>query len=79
MTAHPNPDAWIAALFDSPAAAEGGILRRKSADIDHIVGRARFLAEVRRRGFGAFENAGYIVVFCNGSPVIPLNWPPSGE
>jgi hypothetical protein len=67
-----TPEIWLAQLFAAREAAEGGVVRRKLADVDHLVGRARFLAEVRRRGFTVAENAGYAVVFCNGSPVTPL-------
>lgn len=75
MTIEPGkltPDLWLVQLLSSRAAAEGGVVRRKLADVDHLVGRARFLSELRRRGFSAVENAGYVVVFCNGSSITPL-------
>ncbi|PYG34429.1 hypothetical protein C8N36_10179 [Pelagimonas varians] len=56
-------------VFSARAAAEGGIVRRQSRDIDRIVGRDRFLAEVHKRGFHAVENAGQTVIFCNNHPV----------
>lgn len=75
MTSEPvksSPELWLTQLFEARAAVEGGVVRRKLADIDQLVGRARFQAEVRRRGFSAVENAGFVVVFCNGAPIVPL-------
>lgn len=64
-----SPDRWMVQLFSARAAAEGGILRRKVLDVERILGRERFLHEVRRRGFHAIENAGQFIVFCNQEPV----------
>ncbi len=64
-----SPDRWIVQLFSAKAAAEGAILRRKVADVERLVGRARFLHEVQRRGFHCAENAGQFVIFCNREPV----------
>lgn len=63
------PDIWLRQLFAARAAAEGGIVRRQVRDVERIVGRARFEAELKRRGFRAVENAGQYVVFCNRGPV----------
>ena len=60
-----TPDRWIAQIFSARAAAEGGIVRRNLLDVDRLVGRERFLYEIRRRGFRAVENAGQVVIFCN--------------
>ena len=59
-------------LFSSKAARSGGVVRRKIADMERYVGRARFQAELERRGFHAIENADQIVVFCNQEPIRPL-------
>jgi hypothetical protein len=67
-----SPDRWIVQLFIAKAAAEGGILRRKVADVERLVGRQRFLFEVKRRGYHAVENAGQFVIFCNTEPVTCL-------
>jgi hypothetical protein len=67
-----SPDRWIVQLFRAKAAAEGGILRRKVADVERLVGRRRFLFEVKRRGYHAVENAGQFVIFCNTEPVTRL-------
>lgn len=64
-----TPDRWIIQLFSARAVAEGGIVRRKVSDAERLVGRNRFLQEVRRRGFRAIENGGHFVVFCNSEPV----------
>ncbi|WP_050927755.1 hypothetical protein [Aestuariivita boseongensis] len=66
---HLSAEGWLLHLFSSKAAASGSVVRRRSADMERYVGRARFEAELARRGFHAIENAGQIVVFCNQEPV----------
>jgi len=56
-------------MFDAKAARDGASIRRSIHDIDRIVGRQQFLAEIERRGYHAVENAGQIVIFCNNEPV----------
>lgn len=56
-------------VFSSKTARQGGVVRRRRADVERIVGRTAFLAEIRRRGFHAVENGGDIVVFCNAQPI----------
>jgi hypothetical protein len=63
-----TPDRWIVQLFSAKSVAEGGIIRRKVADVERLVGRQRFLYEVRRRGYHAVENSGQFIVFCNQDP-----------
>ena len=60
---------WISHLFDSRAAREGAVVRRKVRDVERFVGRDMFLTEMRRRGFSVVENAGQFVVFCNCEPL----------
>jgi hypothetical protein len=67
-----TPDRWIVQLFSAKSVAEGGIIRRKVADVERLIGRRRFLYEVNRRGFHAVENAGQFIVFCNQDPVTLL-------
>ena len=72
MTAVPqflSPDTWLRHLFSSQAAQEGGVIRRKTRDIERFVGRDAFLAEMHRRGFAVVENAGQFVIFCNPEPL----------
>ena len=64
-----TPDRWIRQLFSAQTVAAGGIVRRQVRDVERLVGRERFLHEVRRRGYRAIENAGYFVIFCNADPV----------
>lgn len=64
-----SPERWMVQLFSARSAAEGGIVRRKIADVERMVGRERFLSEVRRRGYRTVENAGQFIVFCNRQPV----------
>ena len=66
---HIRPDDWLRSIFSARAVAEGGVIRRKTRDIERIVGRERFLAELDRRGYGAVENGGQTVIFCNREPV----------
>jgi hypothetical protein len=65
-----TPERWVVQLFSARAAAEGGIVRRRITDVDRIVGRGRFLNEVRRRGFRVAVNADQYIVFCNHEPVV---------
>ena len=65
----PSPDLVLLDMFSSKAAREGAVIRRKSRDIDRLIGRDAFLQELERRGYRALENAGQIVIFCNSEPV----------
>ena len=56
-------------MLSAKAALSGGVVRRSVRDMEHMVGRERFLSEMDRRGFTVVENAGQIVVFCNVDPV----------
>ncbi|MDR9395246.1 MAG: N-(5'-phosphoribosyl)anthranilate isomerase [Roseovarius sp.] len=60
---------WMGKLFSSRAAREGRVIRRQLRDIERFVGRARFEAELARRGYHAVENAGQLVIFCNEEPI----------
>ena len=64
-----TPDVWFRHLFSARAALDGGVVRRKVRDMERMVGRDRFEAELRRRGYSAVENADQVVVFCNAQPV----------
>jgi hypothetical protein len=63
-----DPDAWIRLIF-SAQAAKGGVVRRSIAWVDPEVGRDRFLAEVRRRGFHLLASSNQFIVICNRDPV----------
>ncbi|WP_179379871.1 N-(5'-phosphoribosyl)anthranilate isomerase [Jannaschia marina] len=60
--------AWLNSVFAAKAAQRGGIVRRSVRDVEALIHRDVFLAEVRRRGFTAVENGGQFVVFCNREP-----------
>ncbi len=62
-------DRWLLQLFSARAVAEGGVVRRRIRDVDRMVGEARFLAELQRRGFRVARNAVQYVIFCNREPV----------
>jgi hypothetical protein len=64
-----SSEQWISHLFSSHAAREGGVIRRKTRDVERFVGRQTFLDEMRRRGFPVVENAGQFVIFCNQEPI----------
>lgn len=67
-----TPERWLAQMFGAQIAVDGGIVRRKVADIERLLGRKRFLYEIDRRGFHVVENAGQFIVFCNQEPVVVL-------
>ena len=62
-------DIWLLQLFTAKTARQGGIVRRSVRDVERIVGRDIFQAELMRRGFHAVENSGQYVIFCNNAPV----------
>ena len=61
-------DAWIDLIF-SARAAQGGVVRRSIAWVDREIGRDRFFAEVRARGFHLLAAANQFVVICDSRPV----------
>lgn len=60
---------WMRQMFASRTALDGGVIRRKVADVERLVGREVFFDHMRRRGFRIVENAGHFVVFCNSDAV----------
>lgn len=62
------PDVWMQQIFDAKSARQGGVVRRKLADVERNVGLDAFLREIRRRGYHAVENSGQVVIFCNNAP-----------
>ena len=65
----PSPAQFYATMFDTRAARQGAVVRRKIRDVERFVGREPFLTEMRRRGYTVLENAGQFVVFCNNEPI----------
>ena len=68
----PPAERWLMLFRSACASAEGGVVRRRIADVEAIVGRERFLDEARRQGWRVASNAGQFVVFCNREPVVLL-------
>ncbi|NGM47131.1 N-(5'-phosphoribosyl)anthranilate isomerase [Rhodobacter sp. SGA-6-6] len=64
-----SQDQFFGELFASKAARDGAVIRRQVRDVERYVGRAAFMAEIRRRGFSLVENAGQFVIFCNRGPL----------
>lgn len=60
---------WMKQLFSAKAVNCGGILRRSASDVDRLIGRDVFLAEIHARGYRAIENNGQIVILCNRAPI----------
>ena len=63
-----SPEDWIGHIF-SARAAQGGVVRRSIAWVDHEIGRERFISEVRRRGFHLLASSNQFIVICNRDPV----------
>jgi hypothetical protein len=59
-------------MFSSREAMTGGIVKRMVRDVERLVGRRAFEAEIARRGFQAVENNRHFVIFCNRLPIRPL-------
>lgn len=59
-------------FFASKEARDGGVIKRQIRDVERIVGRDAFVAEVDRRGFRAFENGRHYIVVCNKLPIYRL-------
>nr|WP_254796960.1 N-(5'-phosphoribosyl)anthranilate isomerase [Sulfitobacter albidus] len=78
---HPPANAaqWFRHLFRAKSALDGGIVRRKTRDMERMVGRPAFEAELRRRGYSAVENAGQIVIFCNRDAIRLTVAPPKSS
>ena len=64
-----NPERWIDHVFSAKAVEKGGVIRRSVHWVDHEIGKDRFKAEVRGRGFSMIECAGQYVVICSRSPI----------
>jgi hypothetical protein len=65
LTHDPRPAPWMDLVFSAKAVARGGIVRRSAAWVEREVGRDRFVAEVKRRGYHLVETGGQLIVICN--------------
>ncbi|WP_299968182.1 N-(5'-phosphoribosyl)anthranilate isomerase [uncultured Roseobacter sp.] len=66
---HLTPQIWLNQIFTSREAAQGGVVKRQVRDVERLVGRRAFEAELTRRGYQAVENNRYFVIFCNRLPI----------
>lgn len=64
-----KPEIWMNQVFSSRDAIRGGVFKRQVRDVERIVGRDAFLAEVERRGWQALENGRHFIVCCNAQPI----------
>ncbi|MEL6959684.1 MAG: N-(5'-phosphoribosyl)anthranilate isomerase [Pseudomonadota bacterium] len=65
-------DRWIDHMFSAKAVGRGGVIRRAVPWVEHEIGRARFIAEVERRGFHLLECGHQFVVICSRGPIRKL-------
>lgn len=64
-----DADRWIEQIFSAKAAQAGGVVRRAIPWIDREVGRARFIAEVRKRNFHLLQTTDQFIVVCNNDKI----------
>ena len=74
-----SPEVWLRDLFSVKAVQQGGVIRRKTRDVERFAGIGPFMAEIHRRGYQVAENGGQFVIFCNREPVRFLTPPVPGE
>ena len=60
---------WLDQIFSAKAATKGSVIRRSINWIDREVGRDRFEAEVRRRGFHLLQTADQFIVVCHSGSI----------
>lgn len=66
---HLTPEIWLEQLLSSGEARSGGVVKRQIRDVERLVGRDAFLAEVERRGFQVVQNNRHFVISCNMMPI----------
>lgn len=60
-----DQERWLRQIFLSQSARDGGVVRRKVADVERRVGREALELEVRRRGYHLVECGGQFVIVCS--------------
>ena len=60
-----SPYAYINRIFRADAVRQGGIVRRKMADVQRLATFKELKAEVERRGFHLLETGDQYVIVCN--------------
>ena len=66
---HLTPEMLLEQALSSGEACKGGVVKRQIRDVERLVGRDAFLAEVERRGFQVVQNNRHFVIFCNSLPI----------
>ena len=66
---HLTPEIWLEQVLSSGEARKGGVVKRQIRDVERLVGRDAFLAEVERRGSQVVQNNRHFVIFCNMLPI----------
>ena len=66
---HLTPEIWLEQVLSSGEARKGGVVKRQIRDVERLVGRDAFLAEVERRGYQVVQNNRHFVIFCNMLPI----------
>ncbi len=69
VTLKTHADHWLAQLFAAKAVANGGVIRRDRRWVRREIGKERFIAEVRQRGFHLIEAGEQWLVICTASPL----------
>lgn len=64
-----SPDQWLFQLFSPLAVAFGGPLRCDVAEAEAHLGRGRFLAEVKLRGYKAQQKSGQFTLTFARAPL----------
>lgn len=60
---------WFDQVFSAKAAASGGVIRRKKADVDRKIGQDRLELEVRKRGFHLIEAGDQFLIICSRADI----------
>jgi predicted GNAT superfamily acetyltransferase len=60
-----QPYEYIKRIFEAKAARNGGIVRRKIADVNKYASFAYLLKDVEARGFHLIEAHEHYVIFCS--------------
>jgi hypothetical protein len=63
---------WIAQIFRSRAARNGGIVRRRVSDVKHFSSPGELEHAVRARGFHMLLSRDQYVIFCNSEGVLQI-------
>jgi len=60
----PTGSAWLAPMFETNAAKDGGLTRRAIADVEKYASLDLLKKQVKERGFILFKSGGQYVVLC---------------